>query len=480
MSTQIEQSPLRTHSHAPSVPVSPRAHETSHTHANSRANEHTPAHRHVVPTPPKTTPVAAKPILAVEGLIKVYGKRRVVDGVSFHVNAGEVVGLLGPNGAGKTTSFRMTCGLIKTNGGVVYLGGQDVTHFPMYRRSLDGGMGYLPQAESVFRNLSVQDNLLSVMELLGVSRPKRNARCEDLLEKFHLTHLRRNLGGGLSGGERRRLEIARALVSSPKIILLDEPFANIDPITVHGIQDIIRQLSRDGIAILITDHQVRETLQITQRGYIIRSGQVLCHGTPEEILANEEARKVYFGNDVGVNEIVGNKKTTHTTTHTKPHHSPSPPVPPSPPPAPKPQPRDVVVAQEVGGHEPHGPHRSPHSAAHDLYDAGDALRDILNHGGRPTHSAHPAATHTHHTATHAAPRPPRVPSHTSHEDFAEEHRQPNRSEHRPAAPLPPRVAHNLYAARNAVAATPVPQPAYDTLDEKPSFWGNVHRFLWGG
>jgi lipopolysaccharide export system ATP-binding protein len=240
------------------------------------------------------------PILRVEGLIKIYGKRRVVDGVSFHVNTGEIVGLLGPNGAGKTTSFRMTCGLIDTSGGLVFLDGKDATNWPMYRRSREGGMGYLPQEASVFRNLSVQDNLLGVMEMLGMSRRIRRERCDELLEKFNLIHLRRNRGSGLSGGERRRLEIARALVSRPKIMLLDEPFANIDPVTVHSIQEIIRQLAVDGISILITDHQVRETLQITQRSYVIRAGQVLCHGTPEEVLNNEEARKVYFGEDVAI------------------------------------------------------------------------------------------------------------------------------------------------------------------------------------
>ncbi|MDR3108960.1 MAG: LPS export ABC transporter ATP-binding protein [Planctomycetaceae bacterium] len=240
------------------------------------------------------------PILRVEGLIKIYGKRRVVDGVSFYVNAGEIVGLLGPNGAGKTTSFRMTCGLIDTSGGLVFLDGKDATNWPMYRRSREGGMGYLPQEASVFRNLSVQDNLLGVMEMLGMSRRARRERCDELLEKFNLIHLRRNRGSGLSGGERRRLEIARALVSRPKIMLLDEPFANIDPVTVHSIQEIIRQLAVDGISILITDHQVRETLQITQRSYVIRAGQVLCHGTPEEVLNNEEARKVYFGEDVAI------------------------------------------------------------------------------------------------------------------------------------------------------------------------------------
>ena len=239
-------------------------------------------------------------VLKVEGLVKIYGKRRVVDGVSFHVNKGEVVGLLGPNGAGKTTSFRMTCGLIDTNGGVVYLGDKDVTNWPMYRRSREGGMGYLPQENSVFRNLSVQNNLLGVMEMLGMSRQIRKKRCSELLEKFRLTHLRRNYASGLSGGERRRLEIARALVSDPKIILLDEPFANIDPITVNSIQEIIRQLAKEGISILITDHQVRETLQITQRSYVIQSGKVLCHGTPNEVLSNPEARKVYFGEDVQI------------------------------------------------------------------------------------------------------------------------------------------------------------------------------------
>ncbi|MDR0869537.1 MAG: LPS export ABC transporter ATP-binding protein [Planctomycetaceae bacterium] len=247
--------------------------------------------------------ISPSAVLNVEGLVKIYGKRRVVDGVSFHVNKGEIVGLLGPNGAGKTTSFRMACGLINTNGGIVHLGGQDVTNWAMYRRSREGGMGYLPQEKSVFQKLSVQNNLLAVMEMLGMKRSERKKRCDELLEKFHLTHLRRNYGGGLSGGERRRLEIARALVSNPKIILLDEPFAAVDPITVTGIQDIIRQLSQDGIAILITDHSVQDTLQITQRSYVIQAGQVLCHGTPEEVLGNPEARKVYFGENVSVEQI---------------------------------------------------------------------------------------------------------------------------------------------------------------------------------
>ncbi len=242
-------------------------------------------------------------ILRVDSLVKIYGKRRVVDGVSFEVRKGEIVGLLGPNGAGKTTSFRMACGLINTNGGVVYLGTQDVTNWPMYRRSREGGMGYLPQEKSVFQKLSVQNNLLGVMEMLGIKRSVRKKRCDELLEKLQLTHLRYNYAGGLSGGERRRLEIARSLVSDPKIILLDEPFAAVDPITVTSIQEIIRRLAEEGISILITDHSVQDTLQITQHSYVIQSGKVLCHGTPQEVLANTEARKVYFGENVSVSGI---------------------------------------------------------------------------------------------------------------------------------------------------------------------------------
>lgn len=238
---------------------------------------------------------SASPILKVEGLIKIYGTRRVVDGVSFHVNKGEIVGLLGPNGAGKTTSFRIACGLISTNGGRVYLDNQDVTDWPMYRRSHDGGMGYLPQDKSVFQKLSVQNNLLGVMEMLGMKKSERKRRCEDLLEKFNLSHLRHSFGGSLSGGERRRLEIARSLVSDPKIILLDEPFAAIDPVTVASIQEIIRKLAAEGIAVLVTDHSVQDTLEITMRSYVIQSGKVLCDGTPDEVLSNVDAQKVYFG-----------------------------------------------------------------------------------------------------------------------------------------------------------------------------------------
>ena len=239
-------------------------------------------------------------MLEVRGLVKTYGSRRVVDGVDFEVYAGEIVGLLGPNGAGKTTCFRMTCGMIEANAGTVRLGGIDVTAWPMYRRARDGGMGYLAQESSVFRKLSVQDNLLAVMELLGMGRKARRKRCDELLQQFDIAHLRKSLAMSLSGGERRRLEIARSLVSNPKIIMLDEPFTGIDPVTIASIQEIIRRLRYNGIAILITDHQVRETLQITDRSYVIRRGKVLCHGSPQEVLDHPDARKYYFGEDMSL------------------------------------------------------------------------------------------------------------------------------------------------------------------------------------
>lgn len=234
-------------------------------------------------------------ILRVEGLVKRYGSRTVVDGVEFEVGEGEIVGLLGPNGAGKTTSFRMTCGMVAPNGGKVFLQGQDVTEWPMYRRAAEGGMGYLAQESSVFRKLSVEQNLTGMMELLGMDRATRKARCEDLLGQFAITHIRKSKAGDLSGGERRRLEIARCLVSDPAIILLDEPFTGIDPVTIESIQVIVRELRDRGISILITDHRVRETLEITDHSYVIRAGKVLCNGTPNEVLANPEARQYYFG-----------------------------------------------------------------------------------------------------------------------------------------------------------------------------------------
>jgi lipopolysaccharide export system ATP-binding protein len=234
-------------------------------------------------------------LLRVRGLVKNYGRRRVVDGVDFHVEPGEIVGLLGPNGAGKTTTFRMACGMIDPDAGTVHVADQEVTNWPMYRRCREGGMGYLAQESSVFRKLSVQNNLLGVMEMLGMNRKERRRRCDELLAKFGIEKLRKSKAMSLSGGERRRLEIARCLVSEPKIILLDEPFTGIDPVTIASIQDIVRDLRSHGISILITDHQVRETLEITDRSYVIRSGQVLCHGRPDEVLRNPEARKYYFG-----------------------------------------------------------------------------------------------------------------------------------------------------------------------------------------
>ena len=235
------------------------------------------------------------PILEVNGLVKSFGRRRVVDGVSFEVDHGEIVGLLGPNGAGKTTSFRMTCGMIEPDKGQVFLNEQDVTPWPMYRRAREGGMGYLPQQTSVFAKLSTEQNLLAMMELLGMNRRQRKLRCEELLEQFRITHIRRSKAGKLSGGEKRRLEIARCLVSNPEIIMLDEPFAGIDPVTVQSIQGIIGDLRDRGISILITDHAAREILQITDRTYVISEGQVLCSGTADEIVRHDEVREKYLG-----------------------------------------------------------------------------------------------------------------------------------------------------------------------------------------
>ena len=239
-------------------------------------------------------------VLKAEGLVKIYGKRTVVDGVSFEVREGEVVGLLGANGAGKTTSFRMSCGLIPANAGKITLNGLDVTSWPMYRRAREGRLGYLPQDRSVFGTLTTEQNLVAAMEFLGYSRAEQKVALEESLEKFNLKHIRATKvrmggSGGLSGGERRRLEIARALLAKPRILLLDEPFANVDPITVEGIQAVVRQLADEGIAVLITDHQVDETLAITDRSYIVSKGKVLCAGTPIEVLSNPAAVKLYFG-----------------------------------------------------------------------------------------------------------------------------------------------------------------------------------------
>jgi len=257
------------------------------------------------------------PILEVEGLVKSYGSRKVVDGVSFSVDFAEVVGLLGPNGAGKTTSFRMTCGMIEPDQGTVILSDVDVTRWPMYRRAKEGRMGYLAQESSVFRKLTVEQNLLGVMELLdGFTRATRRRRCDELLEQFAIAHIRKSKAGSLSGGERRRLEIARCLVTEPEIILLDEPFTGIDPVTIESIQKIIRDLKARGISILITDHQVRETLQITDRSYVVVKGQVLVHGAPDEVLRHPKARELYFGSgiDAGLSPV----PPPHVPLHVEP------------------------------------------------------------------------------------------------------------------------------------------------------------------
>ena len=235
------------------------------------------------------------PILEVEGLVKTYARRRVVDGVALDVEPGEIVGLLGPNGAGKTTTFRMICGMVKPDKGRVFLQGEDVTRWPMYLRARNGGMGYLPQQSSVFAKLSAQDNLLGTMQLLGFSRKRQKQRCDELLEQFKITHIRKSTAGKLSGGERRRLEIARCLVSDPKIIMLDEPFAGIDPVTVQSIQQIIRGLANRGIAILITDHAAREILQTTDRTFVVSEGQILVSGSAEEIVRHDKVKEKYLG-----------------------------------------------------------------------------------------------------------------------------------------------------------------------------------------
>jgi lipopolysaccharide export system ATP-binding protein len=233
-------------------------------------------------------------ILRAEKIVKRYGKRTVVDQVSFEVNQGEIVGLLGPNGAGKTTSFYMIVGLIKPNEGMVTIDGKDVTNLPMYKRA-QLGVGYLPQEASVFRKLSVEDNIKAVLEMTKLSKTEQKDKLESLLEEFGLTEKRKYVGNLLSGGERRRTEIARSLASDPKFILLDEPFAGVDPIAVEDIQRIVAGLKRRNIGILITDHNVQDTLSITDRAYLLFEGSILRAGTAEELAADETVRRVYLG-----------------------------------------------------------------------------------------------------------------------------------------------------------------------------------------
>ena len=232
-------------------------------------------------------------VLRTEGLVKRYGKRTVVNDVSFDVKQGEIVGLLGPNGAGKTTSFYMTTGLIVPNGGHIYLGDEDVTNFPVYKRAR-AGIGYLAQEASVFRKMSVEDNILSVLEMTGKPRDYQLQTLEKLIADFRLEKVRKNLGDRLSGGERRRTEIARCLAISLKFIMLDEPFAGVDPIAVEDIQQIVYQLKYLNIGILITDHNVDETLAITDRAYLLFEGRILFQGTPEELAANQIVREKYL------------------------------------------------------------------------------------------------------------------------------------------------------------------------------------------
>ena len=233
--------------------------------------------------------------LRAQGLAKSYRSRRVVANLSLDVREGEVVGLLGPNGAGKTTAFYMIVGLIATDAGRIYLGDQDVTFLPMHRRARLG-IGYLPQEASVFRKLSVEDNILAILELRAdLDRAARERRLEELLEELRIGHVRRTLGLSLSGGERRRVEIARALAAEPRFMLLDEPFAGVDPLSVLDIQRIIRELTQRGIGVLITDHNVRETLGVCARAYIVNQGTVIASGTAEEVLANPQVREVYLG-----------------------------------------------------------------------------------------------------------------------------------------------------------------------------------------
>jgi lipopolysaccharide export system ATP-binding protein len=240
-------------------------------------------------------------VLRAEGLVKRYKRRRVVDGVSFEVRPGEVVGLLGPNGAGKTTSFNIVVGLVAPDGGRVLLGGEDLTGLPMHRRARRG-VGYLPQEASIFRKLTVRENFTAVLEALGVGRAEREARAAALLAEFRLEDVAESAGEALSGGERRRAEVARSLLSAPRYVLFDEPFAGVDPIAVGELQRLMRALRARGIGVLLTDHNVREALGICDRAYILSAGRILEEGTPAAIAASERARAVYLGEKFRLDE----------------------------------------------------------------------------------------------------------------------------------------------------------------------------------
>lgn len=235
-------------------------------------------------------------LLEVEGIRKSFRGRTVVNAVSFSVGKGKIVGLLGPNGAGKTTSFRMIVGMLTPEAGTIHFNSEDVTSLPMYKRARKG-MGYLSQEPSVFQRMTVRQNILAVLEALGVHRKEREGRTDGILKEFGLTHVAGNKAYSLSGGERRKLEIGRALATSPSLLLLDEPFSGVDPIAVSGLQKLIKSLAGRGIGILLTDHSVRETLKVTDRAYIIREGNILVHGTSDYLISHDAAREHYLGHD---------------------------------------------------------------------------------------------------------------------------------------------------------------------------------------
>lgn len=233
-------------------------------------------------------------VIRAESLVKKYKNRTVVNNVSIEVAQGQIIGLLGPNGAGKTTTFYMVVGLIQTDKGRIYLNDKDITKVPMYKRA-QFGIGYLPQEASVFRKLSVEDNILAILEMRGYKKREQKEKLEELLEEFRLTHVRKNNGDSLSGGERRRTEIARALAINPRFILLDEPFAGVDPIAVEDIQYVVYKLKQKNIGILITDHNVQETLSVIDKGYILIEGKIFCSGSSEVLAQNEDVRRLYLG-----------------------------------------------------------------------------------------------------------------------------------------------------------------------------------------
>ncbi|MEG0517484.1 MAG: LPS export ABC transporter ATP-binding protein [Bacteroidales bacterium] len=272
-------------------------------------------------------------------LVKKYGTRTVVKGVSFDVEQGEIVGLLGPNGAGKTTSFYMITGLIKPNGGKIFLDNEEITSLPMYKRS-QRGLGYLAQEASVFRKLSVEDNIMSVMELSNLTKEQRKERQENLIQEFRLEKVRKSYGIQLSGGERRRCEIARALAVDPKFILLDEPFAGVDPIAVEDIQHIIAKLKTKNIGIIITDHNVHETLAITDRAYLLYEGSILESGTAEQLANNPDVRKKYLGQNFELRKAVLHKRAEDIEEL------------PTPPATPVPSTRDSSTSSATAVHVP--------------------------------------------------------------------------------------------------------------------------------